>query len=358
MPTQTSKRVLRGTPAFATHSTPYRLPQQQHTLNMDTLTSITRNLPAIIKDPAENLLGITLSCIPLTAGKHCYAVLVENLDLLHTECLKLGISKALGLGIVLAGSIVKLPQLLKLVNAGSGAGLSVSGYILETIGYLITLAYNVRLRFPFSTYGETAFISIQNILILLLVLHFAKKDMLGLAGLGVAAAVAYALFDPKLVSYNNLQILQGLSIPLSLTSKVPQIITNYRSGSTGQLSAFTVFNYLAGSAARVFTTVTEVNDPVIFWGFIVAAGLNAVLAAQMVYYWNTSPKTPATPATPVKPRAIKTTASTPKQRVTTPRQKTPKTPTTPKSEAGSSETKKTPKSPGTPSRKGRSRKKA
>jgi mannose-P-dolichol utilization defect protein 1 len=322
---------------------------------MDTLTSITRNLPAIIKDPAENLLGTHAFRILLTAGKHCYAVLVENLDLFHAECLKLGISKALGLGIVLAGSIVKLPQLLKLVSAKSGAGLSVSGYVLETIGYIITLAYNVRLRFPFTTYGETAFISIQNILILLLVLHFAKKDLLGLGGLGVAAALAYALFDPKLVSYHNLQILQGLSIPLSLTSKVPQIITNYRNGSTGQLSAFTVFNYLAGSAARVFTTLTEVNDPVIFWGFVVAAGLNAVLAAQMVYYWNTSPKTPATA---VKPRAIKTTASTPKQKATAPRQKTPKTPTTPKSESTNSETKKTPKPQGTPSRKGRPRKKA
>lgn len=284
-------------------------------------------------------------------------MLVENLDVFHAECLKLGISKALGLGIVLAGSIVKLPQLLKLVNAKSGAGLSVTGYILETVGYIITLAYNVRLGFPFSTYGETAFISVQNLLILVLVLHYARKDILGLAGLGVAAAVAYALFDTKLVSYNNLKILQGLSIPLSLTSKVPQVVANYRNGSTGQLSAFTVFNYLAGSAARVFTTVTEVNDPVIFWGFVVAAALNAVLAAQMVYYWKVSPKTPVTAPKPIKTYAA-AAASTPKQRTTTPRAKTPKTPTTPKSESGTSDAKKTPKSPGTPTRKGRSKKKA
>lgn len=267
----------------------------------------------------------------------------------HPECLKLGVSKVLGLGIVLAGSIVKLPQLLKLVNAKSGAGLSMTGYILETIGYIITLAYNVRLAFPFSTYGETAFISVQNVLILVLILHYARKDVYALGVIGAVIALAYPLFASKLVSYKHLQILQGLSIPLSLASKLPQIYTNYRNGSTGQLSAFTVFNYLAGSAARVFTTLTEVNDPVIFWGFVVAAALNAVLAAQMVFYWKSSPKTPMTPQQPIK------TPSTPTKRRATPRPKTPKTPTTP--DTPKSEPAKMPKSPGTPGRKGRGRKK-
>ena len=259
--------------------------------------------------------------------------------------MKLGISKALGLGIVLAGSIVKFPQLLKLVNAESGAGLSITGYILETIGYIMTLSYNVRMRFPFSTYGETVFISVQNVLILLLILHYARKDVYAIGALGAVVALSYPLFNPKFLSYKHLQILQGLSILLSLASKVPQIVTNYRNGSTGQLSAFTVFNYLAGSAARVFTTMTEVNDPVIFWGFVVAAALNAVLAAQMVYYWKSSPKTP------VVPKPIKT-PTTPK-RNTTHRHRTPKTPST----SDAPQTAKTPKSPGTPSRRGRGRKK-
>jgi len=265
--------------------------------------------------------------------------------------LKLGISKALGLGIVIVGSIVKLPQLLKLVNAKSGAGLSLISYCLETIVYIITLAYNVRLSFPFSTYGETAFIAVQNILIILLILHFAKKDVYALGVLGAVAALTYPLFLPQLVSYKHLQILQGLSIPLGLMSKVPQIVTNFKNGSTGQLSAFTVFNYLAGSAARVFTTMTEVNDPMIFWGFVAAAGLNAVLAAQMVYYWKSSPNTP------IVPKAIKTskTPSTPKKQTTTP--KTPKTPTTPTTPDSPKSPPKTPKSPGTPGRKGRSKKK-
>ena len=311
---------------------------------MNALSSFTRNLPPVIKDSATSLLGISNRTIVLIKGNHCYVVLVENLDVFHPQCLKLGVSKAVGLGIVLVGSIVKLPQLFKLINAKSGAGLSLTSYILEAIGYIITLAYNVRGGFPFSTYGETAFISVQDILILLLCLHYARKDVYAVGALGAIVALAYSLFDPNLVSDKQLQILQGLSIPLSLASKVPQIVTTYQNGSTGQLSAFTVFNYLAGSLARVFTTIAEVNDLMIFWGFVAAAGLNAVLAVQMVFYWKSSPKTA------VGRQSIKT--STLRKRSTTPRPRTPKTPTTP-------ETPKTTENPKSPksSRKGKGKRK-
>lgn len=75
-------------------------------------------------------------------------------------------------------------------------------------------------------------------------------------------------------------------MPISLLSKAPQILSNHRLKSTGTLSAFAVFNALLGCLARVFTTATEVKDPVILWGFILAAVLNAVIVGQMVAYWN------------------------------------------------------------------------
>ena len=77
---------------------------------------------------------------------------------------------------------------------------------------------------------------------------------------------------------------------LSIASKLPQILTIWQQGGTGQLSAFAVFNYLAGSLSRIFTTLQEVDDKLILYGFIAGFTLNAVLAAQMVYYWN-SPTT-------------------------------------------------------------------
>ena len=47
-----------------------------------------------------------------------------------------------------------------------------------------------------------------------------------------------------------------------------------------------MFNYLLGSLTRIFTTLQEVDDKLILYGFVAGFALNAVLAAQMVYYWN------------------------------------------------------------------------
>ena len=43
-----------------------------------------------------------------------------------------------------------------------------------------------------------------------------------------------------------------------------------------------VFNYLVGSVSRIFTTIQEVDDKLILYGFIAGFVLNAVLAGQMV----------------------------------------------------------------------------
>ena len=48
--------------------------------------------------------------------------------------------------------------------------------------------------------------------------------------------------------------------------------------------------YLAGSLARIFTTMREVGDKLILYGFVAGFLLNAVLAIQMVYYWNGATK--------------------------------------------------------------------
>lgn len=45
-------------------------------------------------------------------SQHCYSSLVENLDFGDVACLKYSLSKGLGVGIVIGGSIMKVPQLL------------------------------------------------------------------------------------------------------------------------------------------------------------------------------------------------------------------------------------------------------
>lgn len=200
---------------------------------MDALKSaiqpITHNLPQPIADVGISLLGPS-----------CYKTLVYNVDLTATECVKLAISKGLGIGIIGASSIVKIPQLLKLLNSQSAEGLSFLSYLLESSSYLISLAYNVRHGFPFSTYGETALILVQNIAIASLVLKYSGRGV-GVAGwVGGLAAAGAALFNDQWVDNEKLSLFQATAGVLGVASKVPQILTVWSEGGTGQLSAFAV----------------------------------------------------------------------------------------------------------------------
>lgn len=208
---------------------------------------------------------------------------------------------------VAGGAILKLPQIITVVRSGSARGLSLSSYVLDTVATGITVAYNVRNGFPYSTWGEMAFLLAQNVrsltplafwgspltlcirqqavLIVLITSYSARPTLPRLAPLVVLfSTLAYALSNTSLVPSSTLSFLQTLTIPISLSSKVPQILSNFRNRSTGQLSAFLVFNSLAGCLARVFTTRTETSDPLLFWGFLLSALLNAVIAIQMLVY--------------------------------------------------------------------------
>lgn len=246
---------------------------------MDALRSaiqpITHNLPAPIRD-----LGVSI------IGEKCYKALLWDIDVENTECLKYAISKGLGIGIVGASSIVKVPQIVKLVKSRSASGVSFLSYLLETSSYLISLAYNVRKGFPFSTFGETAMVLGQNVIITVLVLNYSGKASAAALFVAALAASVVTLFSEQLLDMQQLSYLQVGAGALGVASKVPQIVAILQEGGTGQLSAYTVFNYLLGSLTRIFTTLQEVDDKLILYGFIAGFALNLVLALQMVYYWN------------------------------------------------------------------------
>lgn len=158
------------------------------------------------------------------------------------------------------------------------------------MAYAITLAYSYRNSFPFSTYGENFFLTLQNILITLLIIHYPSSKLTRTQSSGPRLALASVLtaasgFALYILPTPTLAVLQLATIPLSLFSKIPQIRQNTRARSTGQLSAFAVISQIAGCLARLFTTSAEVGDPILTAGFALALLLNIVLGVQMWTYW-------------------------------------------------------------------------
>jgi mannose-P-dolichol utilization defect protein 1 len=178
-------------------------------------------------------------------GPSCHAALVLNLDLTKDPaCTSLAISKALGLAIVGASAIVKVPQILKLIGSRSSSGVSFVSYALETASLLITLSYGVRNQFPFSTYGESAMIAVQDVVVGVLVLSFANRPAAAATFVAAVAASVYALLvDPSFVDAQTMAYLQAGAGALGVASKAPQIYTIWREGGTGQLSAFAVWMF-------------------------------------------------------------------------------------------------------------------
>jgi mannose-P-dolichol utilization defect protein 1 len=231
--------------------------------------------PSLISTPMSNLLG-----------DECYFSLLEEFHITDIPCLKLAISKGLGVGIVVGGAIVKVPQIITIMKHRSAKGISLASFLLETCAYEIVLVYNTRLHNPFSTYGEVLFMTSQNILISVLIVYYnGEKRLIGplLAGFGGGYLIL------KIVPSWLMSVLYAAQIPIGLASKIPQIRANYKNRSTGQLSVFAVLNYFIGTAARAFTTWTELDDPIMLGGNLLASLLNGILVLQVYMYWGNKP---------------------------------------------------------------------
>ena len=114
----------------------------------------------------------------------------------------------------------------------------------------MTLLYASRRGFPFTAYGETALIAVQNLVVCVLVLLYAgggggegrRIGGMGKAGGFVASVVAGVVVvgDERWVDMRRLGWLQAGAGAVGVASKGPQIWVNWREGGTGVLSAFTV----------------------------------------------------------------------------------------------------------------------
>ncbi|KAJ3117362.1 hypothetical protein HDU96_007016 [Phlyctochytrium bullatum] len=217
-------------------------------------------------------------------GRGCSSQLL-TFHLFDIPCLRIFISKGLGFGLVLGGAIIKLPQILKIIMKRSALGVSFASYALETSAYIAGLAYNVRQNNPFNTYGEHAFMAVANVIVVILMFHYKGEHQRLFSVLFITFIFSYSLFDARIISDAILLSLQWVAILIGVFSKVPQIMENYQTRSTGQLSAITVGLQAVGSLARCYTTVTEVGDPVILITYIVATVLNGVVSYQVWLYW-------------------------------------------------------------------------
>ncbi|ENN72926.1 mannose-P-dolichol utilization defect 1 protein homolog [Dendroctonus ponderosae] len=215
----------------------------------------------------------------------CFDNYFIDFNLADVECFKSTLSKGLGLGLILGSILVKLPQILKIVKNKSGQGISLIGVSLELVAIMIYMSYNYVNSFPFNSWGDTFFVGVQTLIIAALVLSYSGKVVEGLVYVIVVLSGCYVLMS-GITPMNLLRTLTSVNISLVVGSKLTQAYTNYMNGHTGQLSAVTLILLLAGSVARVFTSIQETGDNIAIATYVASSTVNALLVGQLIYYWN------------------------------------------------------------------------
>lgn len=136
------------------------------------------------------------------------------------------------------------------------------------------------MTFPLSTYGEAVVISFQNALLVVICWRFNKTNI----ATSVVLTVLYAAITVAMLKTpTELQpYLMIISTGTNVIAKVPQILSNFSNGNTGVLSLVTTLLQFGGNLARVFTTITETNDPATLYSYVLNAVLNGTILFQII----------------------------------------------------------------------------
>ena len=215
--------------------------------------------------------------------QNCYEDLFYNLNFFNIVCLKIIVSKGLGYGILAGSLLLRVPQIVKILAAGSGEGLSVASEIFGLIAVFGSMSYGNYKQFPISAYGDMYFLYIQGIIILMLIFYYQKNHFYNLISLSIFAASTYLMLN-EMIDPRIILTLNGLSLIFSLISKFYQAFINFKNGSTGVLSPITLVLQFAGCAARIFTSIQETGDFNLIFQYVILSFVNGLLVAQWLYY--------------------------------------------------------------------------
>ena len=173
---------------------------------------------------------------------------------------------------------------MKILENKSVRGLSVVAFEFEVLGYTISLAYCLDKKLPFSAYGELAFLLIQALILVACSYYFSRT----LSVSTWVRAVLYFALAPILftgrVDPLVFEALYGSKYLILLSSKVPQILKNFRNKSTGQLSFSTCLMNLGGAMARVFTSVQENAPFSMVMAIVLAVSMHGIIMIQILLY--------------------------------------------------------------------------
>ena len=221
----------------------------------------------------------------LLASALDFATCVSSRDL-SPPCVKLMLSKVMGTLLVVFSTIVKLPQIVKIISAKSVDGLSAVSFYTELLSFGLMAAYSYHNGQPISTYGECVTIFLQCVVQVALLWMYGNYSGAHVRGVLLFFTAVFGTLASGVLPESAWQFIILAQFPFNLIVKGSQIFTNFSKGSTGQLSLITNTLNFAGTCVRIFTTLVEVADRAVLLNYAMTTALNFTIVAQIGYYWN------------------------------------------------------------------------
>ncbi|VDK67118.1 unnamed protein product [Cylicostephanus goldi] len=173
--------------------------------------------------------------------QNCFEELVINFNIFHPTCPKMVLSRALGLGITGGSILLFVPQIIKIFTAKSAKGISLLSQLLALVAAAGTAAYSFNKGFVFSQWGDSFFVAIQLMIIVMQILYYSDASAYAFAFFAFCWAFVFAVIG-NYVPAEILMMIQALGIPITSI----QAWQNFKNQSTGQLSLVSASLQFAG----------------------------------------------------------------------------------------------------------------
>ncbi|XP_066534330.1 solute carrier family 66 member 3 [Hoplias malabaricus] len=183
-------------------------------------------------------------------------------------------------------AVLKFPQISLLFKARSAAGVSLYSLLLELLGFIVFVNYQMYYDYPLPTFLEYPILIAQDVILLLLILHYNGN----LKQILIYAAVFVGLWNVLTIEKWVIDLAMSLCTFISASSKLAQLQCLWRSKNSAQVSTLTWALASYTCMARIFTTVVTTGDTQVLVRFIAMTILNLWVTFTVMYYKPSSKK--------------------------------------------------------------------
>lgn len=180
--------------------------------------------------------------------------------------------------------VLKFPQIFVLMRAKSTKGVSLNSLLLELTGFIVFVTYQMYYDYPPPTYLEYPILIAQDVILLLLILHYNGSLRQSL----VYTLVFVGGWRLLTVDKRVIDTAMSLCTFISAASKFAQLQCLWKSKDAGQVSALSWAMATYTCMARIYTTTVTTGDMQVLVRFIVMTSLNLWVLVTVLYYQRSS----------------------------------------------------------------------